>query len=393
MDPEEQKTAPAQTTSTVSSTVSLPPIETLFSESWLLLKQTWKKLLAFNLVMIAIGFIIVIVLLIVGAVTIGGSLLAMSHGNFSPTALGTLGVGLVVFLVLFIILVVILATVSQGGNMLAVSQPELGIEGIFKKSLHFALPLIGLWLITFFLSVPTLFLFIIPFFFVSFFLYFSPYALVVGNLSVLQSLRRSAYLIKTHFLGMLFRALLMIGLFLVVGILSSILSLFTIHLPFVSFLLTILRTIVNVALGWYMLAYSLTLYKQAEATVPDKTKGVKLIWFVLLSAVSVIFAVVVIGAIVKTVSSNPEIKAVLNSAKSSSESGNTSDVMKQAYGGVFVQSCTQGGASKAICTCMANYLTKNYTVSQLQQMIQDSQQSKQTPKGFTAAATSCVNAK
>jgi len=373
--------------------VSLPPIETLFSDSWLLLKQTWKKLLAFNLVMLAIGFLVLIVLIIVGAVTIGGSILAVSHGGFSSANLGTLGAGVAVLLVLFIILVVVMATVSQGGNMLAVSQPELGVEGIFRKAFHFALPLIGLWFITFILSVPTFFLFIIPFFFVVFFLYFAPYALVVGNYSVLQSLRRSAYLIKTHFFGMLFRALLIIGLFILVGILSSILSIFAIHLPFVNILLTILRTIVNIGLSWYMIAYSLTLYKQAEATVPDKTKGVKLIWFVLLSAVSIIFAVVIIGAIVKTVSSNPEIKSVLNSAKSSSGNGSASDVMKQAYQVAFVQSCTQGGASKAICTCMGNYLTKNYTTAQLQDISTKYTQTKQVPSELTAAATSCANTK
>lgn len=378
---------------------SLPSIETLFSDSWATLKKSLKQLVIFSLIMLGISLLFGLVLFFIALVLLGGGILSASHGNFNPSAF-TVPIGILVLLL--ILFVIVISAAIQAGSILIINEPgSQPVEEVLKKCIHFIWPLFVLGILNIFLEIPPFFLFIIPGILVVFFLYFSTYELVLGNKGVLDSLRRSAYLVKSHFGGMFLRALVMGGVFILVSIVFGIISLFTVNLPLVNFVISMVRLVVNLMLGWYLLSYSVTLYKQAESAAPDKEKGVKLIWFVVLSAVSLVLVGFVTYSVVKAINSNPEIKDAftqgfsqgLKTSSANPSSSSSTDFMKQGYKTEFVKSCEQGGASAASCTCIADYMINKYSTNELLQISQQYSQTKQIPQELTAAAQSCVSSR
>jgi hypothetical protein len=378
-----------------SKAKGLPPIGDLFSDSWELLKLSWKKLLVFNLVMIGISLALIVVVLIILGLTIGGGVYALMQGHYSPAALGGLGIGVVAGILVAIIAAITIGALNQAGSILAVNNPATSIEELLKKSFHLVVPLFLISLVTTLLAVPAFFLLLIPGLLVVFFFYFAPYGVVIGNLGVLDSLRRSIYLIKVNFWGMLARALLMVGLFIAVSFIFGLTSLASVKVPLLGVIFALLRIIVNIALSWFMISYSLTLYKQAEAAAGDKAGRGKLIWFVILAIASVIFVSLLVGTIVKSVLSNPEIKnALMNDAKSSNSSSlNSGDVMKETYKNAFVSACEQGGSTDTkYCTCIADNLINKYSTQELQDIIKKYAATKVVPQELTNAAKACMPA-
>jgi hypothetical protein len=244
-------------------------------------------------------------------------------------------------------------------------------------------------------ALPAFLLFIIPGILVIFFFYFAPYSVVLGDRGVLDSLRRSIYLVKSNFWALLIRALVVIGLFLLVGIIFSVVSLATAKIPGLLVLASIIRTFVNIALGWYLISYSITLYKQAESVSDKEGKG-KLLWFAIVAILGVLFASLIVGTVVKALTSNPEIKnAIMNSATGSNSSNpGSGDVLKQTYRNAFLSACGNGGTAedKKLCTCVADSMVNKYTAQELQNIIKKYADTKVTPKELVDAAKACVPA-
>lgn len=369
----------------------LPEVQKLMKDSWELFKLSWKKLLLFNLAMLGIVVVAVIIGLLLFGLTVGGGVYALGNGSFDLAKLSAVGGIIFVWVVILIAFALVLGAVNQAGSILAITNREKGISDLLKKGLHYAPLLVGASLLTMLLAIPAFFLFIIPGILVIFFLYFAPYSIVLGDRGTLDSLRRSIYLVKSNFWGLLLRAFVIAGLFILVGFAFSIVSVATVKIPGLLVLVSLLRTLVNIALGWYVITYSITLYRQLESASGKEGRG-KLFPFVILSIASLVFAALIAGSIIKAVSSSPEIKnAILNSANSSSLG--SGDSLKETYKSAFLNACGNGGSAedKRVCKCIADKIVNKYSTKELQDIIKIAAQTKETPKEFTDAAKACIS--
>lgn len=256
---------------------SLPPIKSLFTDSWELLKKVFGPLLVFNILTFLISLAAVITMGIGFLIAAGGlGILSLSNSDaFNPLAWG-LGFASI-FAVLFVILIII-SSLAQIGSIIILyeAKSQVGVFSVLKRSARFIIPLFLLGLVQTFLVFGGFFVFVIPAFIFSIFFALSTILVITEGDSPLKALRRSAFMVKMNFTALFLRILAlygaMIGYFIIYTILTSIFE----DIGGIVILLSIINFVVQIALSLYVSAYTITLFKQIQKVTPKGEMSLKI---------------------------------------------------------------------------------------------------------------------
>lgn len=260
------------------SVKTLPPIKSLFTESYDLLKKTLAPFLVFN---------IIVFLITIGAVIMMGAGLfmlgfgAIISGIFNDN-LPTLGASAVVSVVIFIIVIAIISSLAQIGSTIILFEGKSNAKpvDIIKRSAKFIPPLLGTGLLMFFIIMGGVFLFIIPGIIFSIFLTLSYYAVIIENKGPVEALKRSFYLVTTNFSAFFLRILALWGfLFLINVILGAILGSIADSAgnEGVVGIVNLLNLVLQILTSWFSIAYMVTLFKHLKTIHGDGEKSIKII--------------------------------------------------------------------------------------------------------------------
>lgn len=285
--------------------MSLPSIKQLFIDSWQLLKQVLLNLFILGLInfglILGIGLIAVILAMLfgVGATFSGGGNPLSDPAKLIPfiTSLGL--VMIIAWIAIVSVSLAVQVTTILILNKASEKSSVSSVFGLFKQSFRYILPLIGISLVIWLLTVGGFFLLIIPAFIITVLLAFSAYELILNNQSGLNSLRRSFYIVASNFWGILGRIALLWLIAIVVSLALSLLD------PSkdseVSGLFALIQFIFNIFFGWFSACYTFALYKQARATVSE-TETRRLTPLVITAIIGWIIGAFVIFASFKTFS-------------------------------------------------------------------------------------------
>lgn len=277
---------------------SLPPLSVLFKETWTTFKGSVLNLFILNLVsigiFIGIGLLALIISLPFGIFSIVS---AVSSNKLSPAFFSSLGaVGIIILVAIVVITVVGFAFQAASFLFIDTYKTKPGFGKTFRKGFSYVLPLFLLGLFSGVLVGGAYFLFIIPGIVLAILFSFAPYEVVLRNQRVLPALRRSIQIVSANFWGIVGRILLWFIIVLVVSIIPH--ALLSSKGTAGSF--PLLSTVVNVALGWLGICYSIALYKQARAKVPDE-KGGRLLWPIIISVIGWIIGVIVLVSLLSLI--------------------------------------------------------------------------------------------
>lgn len=275
----------------------LPPIKTLFSESWEMLKGSFVHLLVLYVICFALFFALFIVGLLIGApLGVFSVFSAIQNNGVTPSFFTSLGVLGIVILVLIVIAIVI-ATMIQAAMILMVanykSKPSYGAT--LRQGLGFVLPLTLTAALTGFITTGALFLFIIPGLVLTLGFMFVNMEIVLNHQSGTSALKRSLGIVFSNFWGILGRSTIFFFIAIIIIIVPQALAGGTKNIA-VTGLFGLLSMIVNIAVGWYGVAFSITLYKQASKNYSGT--GVKLMWPMIIAIAGCIVGIIFISAVI-----------------------------------------------------------------------------------------------
>lgn len=274
---------------------TLPPMQTLFSDSWKAFKKSVLNLFILYLVVFGLGAGIGIAGIILSLpLGILAFFSGVQDGKLTPAVISSLGaLGILLFIVVIIFIVLCYAahaasTLFIGGYA---SKPAFGKT--FKKSFRYVLPLMLVGFLSGLITAGGYFLFIIPGFFFSFLFSFAAYEVILNNQGAVSAMKRSARIVLTHFWGVLARIILWV---IIVMVISFIPGLLAGNSTSAQASVSGLSFFVNILMGWYGICYSITLYKQASKGL-EADKGISLLWPVILSIVGWVVGIVLIIAL------------------------------------------------------------------------------------------------
>lgn len=278
---------------------SLPPIKQLFSDSWNIFTHSILNLLVFSLISIAAYVVLFIVGITLALISGVGTNIFQAVGLSSYHVPALI---LIIFLFLvFLIAIIVIGMIMQIGLVLIVGNypQKLKVGEVIKKSWSLIVPLIVVSILVFIIVVGGLFVFIIPYLVFAFLLMFAIYEVVLNNTKGLEALRRSVMIVVRYFGPLLIRILILIGINIGFILIPSIVSSID---KTAGGLVSILWFIANILLGWFGLAFMVTLYKQAkEGLDTDTTSHMKWLWIV--SAIGWVIGVLGVIAWVQVLSS------------------------------------------------------------------------------------------
>lgn len=292
------------THNTTPLTLPLPPIKELFSKSWSvftksLLNLFFLKVLVFltQILSLVVAGVIVFITVFGWGKTLPGSP-QQFLSFFKPSLLlplgGTLGglfvVGGVIGLISTIASVLFVANAER-------PQP---FGKTVKQSFSLIIPLFVTSFFVFFITIGGYFLFLIPGLLIGFFLMFTSYEVILAGKKLKEAAQGSLRLVSGHFGEVLIRQLILF--FLYVFLMIFLPNLIRKIEPGTGFILVGLSFINNLLIGWFGLAYSVTLYKQAK-NATDETKPASLKWLVGISLVGWLLAATAIYATYRLVTS------------------------------------------------------------------------------------------
>lgn len=277
---------------------SLPSIGALFSQSWQTFTQSMLSLFILNILGIVIYIGLAVVAFLFFILSGAGSFLLKNGlqgiATTLPSISGSTIAILVVIAVIFGLISLIVGSILQIASILLVdSQGKTSMGSAFKKSLSLIVPLSLVSILTFILTLGGLFVFILPAILFSFLLIFVQFEVILNNQRWLEALRRSVLLVSRHFGGILIRLILLILIYLAYAIVTNLIGKIGSE---IQVLVGIISFLINLLLGWFAIAYQITLYKQARNGLEqEKGKGILWIWIVAilgwLIAVGIFFAV------------------------------------------------------------------------------------------------------
>lgn len=279
---------------------SLPSIQELFSESWLAFKHTALRVFLLYIITFGVSFAIIIGLLIIGGSTLlaGGALQNFDWTQMIPLLFG----GGFVLAIVAIVAFIIVGTFMQVGLVLSIynykNMPTFG--EIYKKNFKLIIPLLLLGIVTGFLILGSFFLFILPAIVFSLFFTFAPAALVTKNLSFLQALRRSIYLVKHNFWEVIARLVIWTAITIIATMVLSYAE--NAGSESLAAIAAILNFFLSIFLSWFGAVYGIILYKQVDAATPqEKYSPVR--WFTIVAIAGWAIAVLIgiaVGNLVAT---------------------------------------------------------------------------------------------
>ncbi|RJQ38371.1 tetratricopeptide repeat protein [Candidatus Microgenomates bacterium] len=263
---------------------SFPSISELFKQSWEAFTNSVLNLFILNIVTIVgyivLGILFFVFLLALGA---GGSLF---QKGFNPANLLALVqqppimIAIIVGSLIFIALFIALSLVVQAGSILILDKykEKISFGEIFRKSINFIIPLFLVNLLMLIIYLGATFVFIIPAILFYFLFAFVNFVIVLEDQKGIKAIKRSVFIVSKNFGPILARLLLLVAIYIAISVFIPNLaakadSATGAIFGFFSFF-------INILLGWFTLAYTITLYKQAKERAGDGYSGLAWIWVV-----------------------------------------------------------------------------------------------------------------
>lgn len=257
---------------------TLPPIKSLFTESWQLLKKVLAPIIIFNVIAIAAS-VAAIVMMVVGFLLIGFGAGISGILNENPL---TWGFGALAMFVIFFVVIAIISSLAQIGSIIIFLEgnSKVNVVNVIKRSAKYILPLIGAGILTALIVFGGVLLFVIPGIVFSIFLSLAYYSIIDENRGPVAALKRSLFLVKSNFSAFFLRVLALWGLvFLINVVISAMLTSIGEGANNDSAILVI--SIINLALQfvttWFSVAYTTTLFKQMQKTAGKGEASLKII--------------------------------------------------------------------------------------------------------------------
>ncbi len=277
--------------SPATSTKALPPISTLLSDSFKLLKIVIVPFIIFNVLAIAIS-ITAVILMLLGFLLLGIG--AGLGGLFTDNPLALGGGAIVEFLIFFIVMLVI-SSIAQIGSIIILydANPKINVFSVIKRGTRLIIPLILVGILVTFFVLGGSFLFIIPGIIFAVALVFSYLLVITENKSPLSAVKRSIFLVKSNLSAFILRILALYAILIValvtISIVTGILTV-SINIPEVTSAVLIINFIVQVLVSWYAVAYTVTLFKQLQKNTASGESSLKL--FTVLAVIGWILGII-----------------------------------------------------------------------------------------------------
>jgi hypothetical protein len=257
-----------------------------------LFKETWNVFIG-SLLPIFFLLLISMVLLLMSGVLYIISIISVIGVSIDPLAISSWSSidwsavldsiissipNLVLITVLFGLISVVINAYLAAANILVIyhqKKASYGLGQALSASFAYILPVIAVFLITNFLLFGSMMLFFFPVIFVSLFLLFSFFELVIGNKSIMQSISGSVGLVSQFFGEVFLRVAVFVGItFVLFGFLPFVLQEISAG---AGLLYQIIIFIPRVLLCYFSIAFYAVLYKQLKERADD-TKKVKTVW-------------------------------------------------------------------------------------------------------------------
>lgn len=294
--------------------VTLPPLKTLFEDSFEMFKGSLLNVFILMVISVVI-FVVLLVVAVIIAIPLGLlSIFSSIQANaLTPTFLASLG-GLGVIAGIFIVLSVIISIALQAATILVVAnykhQPEIGKS--IRQGFSLVAPLFLASLLYGFIIAGGYFLFIIPGILFQIALYFVSYEIVLNKKGVIASGKRSMGIVFANFWGVLGRVLLLIVVVYAINFIPGIIA-GSSGSEMLQGIVSLFTSVLGVLVSFYSMSYAITLYRQAEKATPADKTG-KLLWPILAAAigwiVGIIFTIGILYAVFTVL-----IPSIQNAAK------------------------------------------------------------------------------
>lgn len=278
--------------------VTFPSISQLFKDSWQTFIHSLLQLFFLSIIGILIYLALAVLAILIFILSGAGSYLLKNGlqgiatnlpAAFSGPNFTTLIIVLVVLAVIFGLISAVVSAVLQIAIIIIVdNQGKAPLGNTLRRSLGLVIPFFLVGLLTFFLIFGAVFLLILPVLLFYFLLAFVQFEVILNNQRWTAAIKRSVTIVSKHFGAILIRLILLIliyiGYLIIVNLLRRI-------GPDVAALVSILSFIINLLLGWFSLAYTITLYKQARTGLEQEPgKGIAWMW-----AIAIIGWLIAIG--------------------------------------------------------------------------------------------------
>lgn len=263
----------------------LPPIKSLFKESWALFKSRFTKSILIQL----LGIVPIVLLILLGILTFAG--FANSDAFKNPIVIVTLVIIGIIALVLFGLFSVWI----QAAQIMIFAEPQANLT-IKRAMRDTKSKVLSLWWVMFlsgFVVIGGFLLFIIPGIIISVMISFAAYALLIDNKRGMDALMTSREYVRGYWWAVFGRALLG-GIVVYSG--SIVIAIATSGIN--EYVSVVLQNIYSFVIGSFLIAYIFTVYKhlksiKGEVTAPiDGRKKyiiVAVLGFALIPAAIVIF--------------------------------------------------------------------------------------------------------
>ena len=287
-----------------------PSIKSLLDETWEVFKKSILNLFLLVLVNIALLIAFVLAILVLSLIFGFGIGVFSSLKNFDPSALSSIspilliGIALL-FLVVFVLFLLASSALSIASiTIVAEYKNRPSIGEVIRRSFSRVIPLALTSLLLFFFYIGGLFALFLPVILFYFFFMFAPFEVILNNKKNLKAIKSSVQIVSQNFGEILVRILLYIfGYLFIIIFIPNLIKLIE---PQTGQILEVITLFFGSLIGWFGLAYSITLYKHAKkATNPEKSFNFTWVWLTtaagwLLFCVSIVFAFFLIGKLDKS---------------------------------------------------------------------------------------------
>lgn len=267
---------------TETKSTSLPPISKLFEESWQVFSKSVLSLFILTVISLVIYLILAILAFVLFVISgTGSTLLQQGVEGFIAQITATpalIWVLVIIGFIAWLIFLVINSAFQIAFILILDSNGSIPIGTALKNSLGLIIPLFLVGLLMSFLSFGAFFVFIIPAILFYFLFIFSQFEVVLNNQTGIPALKRSLLIVSSHFGAIVLRlVVIFVAYFIIASIIPSLLSQINTE---VEIIVTIISFIINTLLGWYLLAYFITLYKQAKTSTKKDQTSILWMWIV-----------------------------------------------------------------------------------------------------------------
>lgn len=246
------------------------PISELFKPAWEKTQKNLLKLFLLTIIPFVIGGIGLVILF--SLILIFGTL--GSSAILNPMIVLVTGVSILIGVIALLVVNISIMLV------LAESQTNLSLIDLIKLAFKKVVPLLVLSLLSGLIVAGGFVMLIIPGILFAILLSYSSYYLILDQVSPIEAMRKSVYLVSKNFGVIFIRLITLFGMSFVIGILFNMLS--SQNNGF-SLLSTIISMIFNLVFGWFSISFLIIVFQEAKKIAGDG-KG-KLLWMVIVALI------------------------------------------------------------------------------------------------------------